>query len=108
VENGFKIPSLGTLEKFAYALDVPLYQLFYDGIEPPRTEHSISPQGVEDLPEAKECAGPEAHFFKKLRTLWHRMGGFEHQVLLDVARRLATREEGTPDAEPTCPVTPFS
>src|ERR1700681_3063825 len=35
VENGHTVPSLETLEKFARALDVQLYQLMYDGNEPP-------------------------------------------------------------------------
>src|SRR6202051_3554490 len=36
VENGHTVPAVETLEKFARALEVPLYQLFYDGKEPPR------------------------------------------------------------------------
>jgi transcriptional regulator with XRE-family HTH domain len=36
VENGHTIPAVETLEKMARALEVPLYQLFYDGEEPPR------------------------------------------------------------------------
>ncbi len=35
VENGHTVPNLETLEKFAHALQVPLYQLFYEGPEPP-------------------------------------------------------------------------
>src|ERR1700722_10090828 len=35
VENGHTVPAVETLEKFARALDVPLYQLFYDGEAPP-------------------------------------------------------------------------
>ena|ERR1700674_2387941 len=31
VENGHTIPTVGTLEKFASALDVPLYRFFIDG-----------------------------------------------------------------------------
>ena len=31
VENGHTIPSVETLEKYARALEVPLYKLFYDG-----------------------------------------------------------------------------
>jgi transcriptional regulator with XRE-family HTH domain len=31
VENGHTIPSLETLEKYAGALEVPLYKLFHDG-----------------------------------------------------------------------------
>lgn len=36
IENGHTVPSLETLVKFARALEVPLYQLFYDGDEPPK------------------------------------------------------------------------
>ncbi len=36
VENNHIIPSVETLEKFARALGVPLYQLFYHGEEPPK------------------------------------------------------------------------
>jgi transcriptional regulator with XRE-family HTH domain len=36
VENGHPVPPIETLEKMARALDVPLYQLFYDGEEPPK------------------------------------------------------------------------
>ena len=36
VENGHTVPAVETLEKFARALEVPMYQLFYDGEEPPK------------------------------------------------------------------------
>src|SRR5260370_42574330 len=36
VENGHTVPAVKTLEKFARALEVPMYQLFYDGEERPR------------------------------------------------------------------------
>ena len=36
VENGHTVPSVDTLEKFAGALDIPLYRLFYEGDEPPK------------------------------------------------------------------------
>jgi len=35
VENGHTVPSVETLERLAKALEVPMYQLFYDGEEPP-------------------------------------------------------------------------
>ncbi len=35
VENGYTVPAVETLEKFARALEIPMYQLFYDGVEPP-------------------------------------------------------------------------
>jgi transcriptional regulator with XRE-family HTH domain len=36
VENGHTIPSIETLAKYAQALEIPLYQLFYDGEEAPK------------------------------------------------------------------------
>jgi len=39
VEHGHTVPSIETLEKLARALEVPLYQLFYDGEEPPKLPH---------------------------------------------------------------------
>jgi transcriptional regulator with XRE-family HTH domain len=39
VENGHTTPSVETLEKWARALEVPLYQLFYEGKEPPKLPH---------------------------------------------------------------------
>jgi len=35
VENGHTVPAVETLEKFARALEVPMYRLFYAGEEPP-------------------------------------------------------------------------
>src|SRR2546429_9627661 len=36
VENGHTIPGVETLEKWASALKIPLYQILYDGEEPPK------------------------------------------------------------------------
>jgi len=36
VENGHTVPSVETLEKYARALEMPLYRLFCDGDEPPQ------------------------------------------------------------------------
>ena len=35
VENGHTVPSIETLAKYAQALEIPLYQIFYDGEEAP-------------------------------------------------------------------------
>jgi len=40
VENGHTVPSLETLEKYARALEIPLYQLMYDGDHPPTPSKS--------------------------------------------------------------------
>src|SRR5258706_94413 len=36
VENGHTVPAIETLEKLARALEIPLYQLFYEGEQPPK------------------------------------------------------------------------
>lgn len=36
VENGHTVPSIETLAKYAQALDIPLYQIFYDGEAAPK------------------------------------------------------------------------
>ena len=46
IEHGHTVPSIETLEKMANALEVPLYQLFYDGNEPP------NPQSLPESPFA--------------------------------------------------------
>src|SRR5579859_8089675 len=50
VENGHTVPAVETLEKFARALEVPMYQLFCDGENPPM---------VSDLPKRKTGAAIE-------------------------------------------------
>src|SRR5712664_692224 len=35
VENGHTVPAIETLEKLARAMEMPLYQLMYDGQKPP-------------------------------------------------------------------------
>src|SRR5450759_4017141 len=45
VENGHTVPAIETLEKLARALEVPLYQLFYDGEEPPKLPEDGAPLG---------------------------------------------------------------
>src|SRR5690348_5468025 len=36
VESGHTVPAIETLEKIAHGLEVPLYQFFYEGEEPPK------------------------------------------------------------------------
>jgi transcriptional regulator with XRE-family HTH domain len=49
VENGHTIPSIETLEKMARALEVPLYQLFYDGEGPPKLPNLLKQKSSADI-----------------------------------------------------------
>jgi transcriptional regulator with XRE-family HTH domain len=89
VENGHTVPAIETIEKFARALDVPLYQLFYDGEEPP---------SLPNLPErttAGEVAwgssGKDARVLAKFRRLLGRMEKANRRLLLSMAQKMASR-----------------
>jgi transcriptional regulator with XRE-family HTH domain len=49
VENGHTVPSIETLEKLARAMEVPMYQLFYDGEQPPKFAHIPKRKTGEDV-----------------------------------------------------------
>jgi len=68
VENGHTVPSLETLEKFAHALEVPLYQLFYEG-DAPREIPLPKPRNGEGQLSVKERRAAEnvARMFSQLR-----------------------------------------
>jgi transcriptional regulator with XRE-family HTH domain len=89
VENGHTVPSIETLEKLARALEVPLYQLFYDGEEPPE---------LPNLPERKTAdeiawgASPEeARFMTRMARLLERLTDNDRRLLLHMAQRMAER-----------------
>src|ERR1700721_3214550 len=49
VENGHTVPAVETLEKLARALEVPLYQLFYDGDKPPQLPNLLKRKTSDDI-----------------------------------------------------------
>src|SRR6202795_4854066 len=67
VENGHTVPAIETLEKLARALEVPLYQLFYDGEEPSDLPKARQRKSGDD--DAWGSAATYARFLNKLRRL---------------------------------------
>ena len=90
VENGHTVPSLETLVRFAGVLDVPLYQLFYSGEEPPPTP-SLTPRKTLEEMTADNGGGEDAQFLLRLRNLLSRLAEPDRDVLLSLAERLAIR-----------------
>jgi transcriptional regulator with XRE-family HTH domain len=92
VENGHTVPSLETLERFAGALDVPLYRLFYheEGM-PTESDFPESDMTLERLAQEGGSAGAEARFLLKLRSLQPRLSPTDRDVLLTLAKKLAER-----------------
>jgi transcriptional regulator with XRE-family HTH domain len=91
VEHGHTVPSLETLERFADALNVPLYLLFYAGEGAPATPHLTTRRSLEELAEEAGPSGSEARFLLKLKGLLGKMTEPDKAFLLDTARKLAAR-----------------
>jgi transcriptional regulator with XRE-family HTH domain len=90
VENGHTVPSIETLEKLAAALEIPLYQLFYEGDEPPPLPNLSKRRTTEELAMDEETA-KEYRFFEKVKRLLSRINEQDRQLLLYMAQKLASR-----------------
>jgi|SRR5580700_5076448 transcriptional regulator with XRE-family HTH domain len=87
VENGDFVPAVGTLEKLARALEVPLYHLFYDGGERPAGP-DIAPRRTSDG-TVWGSSRREAHELAKLWRLLSRTSDNDRGLLLSLARVFA-------------------
>src|SRR2546421_9903316 len=66
VENGHTVPAIETLEKMARAMEIPMYQLFYDGDGPPKLPHLPKRKSSDDIVWG---TGKDACYLSKLRRL---------------------------------------
>jgi transcriptional regulator with XRE-family HTH domain len=90
VENGHTVPSLETLERLASALEIPLYQLFYEGAEPPPLPNLSKRRSMEEL-ALDGASEKEVRFFGKVRKLVAKIDEKDRQLLLYMAQKLASR-----------------
>lgn len=91
VENGHTVPSLETLERFAAALGIPLYELFYTLDEASRTPNLTPRKSLEELANAPGEEGADARFLLELKALLNRILEPDREVLLSLAKKLAAR-----------------
>lgn len=89
VENGHTIPAVETLEKFARALEIPMYQLFYDGEEPPALPAIPKRKKTDDIPWGG--AGKDGRFLARFRRLLSRVNETDRSLLLSMAQRMERR-----------------
>ena len=88
VECGHTTPAVETLEKFAHALEVPIYALFYDGEEPPAAK----------FPNRKASkfawgnSGKEARLLTKFRHLFGKIDQGDLNLLLLMAQKMARKK----------------
>jgi transcriptional regulator with XRE-family HTH domain len=89
VENGHTVPAIETLEKLARALECPLYQLFYDGEEPPALPNLLNRKFADDL--AWGSSGKDARFLGQLRRALGKANEQDRKLVLHMAQKMAIR-----------------
>jgi transcriptional regulator with XRE-family HTH domain len=87
VENGHTVPALDTIEKIARALEVPLYQLFYDGEEPPVLPKLPKRRSSDDI--VWGSSGKEARMLTRFRRLLGKVDDHDRKLLFFMAQKLA-------------------
>jgi transcriptional regulator with XRE-family HTH domain len=87
VENGHTVPAIETLEKMARALEIPMYQLFYDGEEPPKLPNLPKRRSLDD--SAWGSFGKDARFLNKLRRLLGKTDEEHRKLILYMTQKLA-------------------
>ena len=94
VENGHTVPALDTIEKFARALEVPLYQLFYEGENPPALPNLPKRRTSDDI--VWGSSRKEARLLTQFQRLLGRVSQQDRSLLLFMAQRLARQNQSRP------------
>jgi transcriptional regulator with XRE-family HTH domain len=84
VENGHTVPALETLEKIARALEVPLYQLFYES-----RPVSDAPPATKNAKEDWASRGKGFRMFRRIRNAVARLDNRDRRLLIQFAVKLS-------------------
>ncbi|HLZ52473.1 MAG TPA: helix-turn-helix transcriptional regulator [Candidatus Acidoferrum sp.] len=82
VENGHTVPAIETLEKLARALEIPMYQLFYDGDKP-----TVPPILRERKSEDVFSSGKGAQYWSKLSKFLAKSSEKDRKLVLHLATK---------------------
>jgi transcriptional regulator with XRE-family HTH domain len=97
VENGHTVPAIETLEKLARALEIPLYQLFYEGDEPPKLPNLLKRKTSDDI--AFGGSGKQATYLHKLRKCLSKAAEPDRKLIMHMAQKMATGRNRRASAE---------
>jgi len=93
VENGHTVPAIETLEKLARALEIPLYQLFYEGDEPPKLLKRKTTDAI-----VWGSSGKQAVYLHRLTKCLSKAGDPDRKLLLAMAQIMVARRNRRPQA----------
>jgi hypothetical protein len=83
------VPAVETLEKLARAFEVPLYQLFYEGDQPPEVPNLLMRKSSEG--DGWGSSGKDAQFLSKLRRALAKSNVQDRKLVLHMAQKMAIR-----------------
>jgi transcriptional regulator with XRE-family HTH domain len=86
VERGHTVPAIETLEKFAHAFEVPMYQLVYDGEEPPALPNLLKRNPGDEI--AWGNSGKDARTLAKFRHFLARTKESDRNLLMHMAQKM--------------------
>lgn len=92
IENSHTVPSIESLTKLAWALEVPLYRLFYDGEEPPALPNLPRRTTADEI--AWGSSGKDAHFFNEFRRHLSSLDEGGRHLLLFIAQKMSRHVAG--------------
>ena len=88
VENGHTVPAVETLEKFA--LEVPMYQLFYDSEEPPKLLNLSKCESADNITWGS--SGRDARMLAKFCRLFSRLKEDDRGLVFFMAQKMVRRK----------------
>ena len=86
VENGHTVPAIDTLEKFARALEIPMYQLLYEGEGVPTIPQPVKRKVAREV--LWGASGKDAGMLTKFRRLFAQMQEEDRRMLLYIAQKM--------------------
>jgi transcriptional regulator with XRE-family HTH domain len=92
VENGHTVPSVETLEKIARGLDVPMYQLFYEGDGSPKIPAAITHSQIIEKGDWAS-RGKGLRLFTHIREAVSRMTDRDRELILSLTSKLNGRRK---------------
>jgi transcriptional regulator with XRE-family HTH domain len=86
-ECGHTIPSFDTMEKWARALEIPMYQIFHDGKEPSPARPLVVPESS----TGRKLSRKDSRVLARLVVLLGRMKDKDKKLLVSIASKMSAR-----------------
>jgi transcriptional regulator with XRE-family HTH domain len=86
VENGHTVPAIDTLEKFARAMGIPMYQLLYEGEGIPKIPQPVKRKVAREV--LWGSSGKDAAMLMQFRRFFKRMQEEDRRMILHLAQKM--------------------